>query len=93
MDIAYIGIVGLHRFSFDAPFSPGWEIGWRISDKFWHNGYATEAAKACLDYAREKRRKDAKGLLPTRAHRGARSQWARKYANSVNLLPYINPHS
>lgn len=50
----YIGYVGFHRFSFDAPFSPGWEIGWRISDKFWHKGYATEAAKACLDFAREK---------------------------------------
>lgn len=50
----FIGYVGFHRFNFDAPFSPGWEIGWRISDRFWHKGYATEAAKACLDYAREK---------------------------------------
>lgn len=51
---AFIGYVGFHRFIFDAPFSPGWEIGWRISDRFWHKGYAVEAAKACLDYAREK---------------------------------------
>lgn len=50
----FIGYVGFHRFNFDAPFSPGLEIGWRISDRFWHHGYATEAAKACLDYAREK---------------------------------------
>lgn len=50
----FIGYVGFHRFSFSAPFSPGWEIGWRISDRFWHKGYATEAAKACLNYAREK---------------------------------------
>ena len=50
----FIGYVGFHRFAFDAPFSPGWEIGWRISDRYWHKGYATEAAKACLDYAREK---------------------------------------
>lgn len=49
----FIGYVGFHRFTFDAQFSPGWEIGWRISDRFWHQGYATEAAKACLDYARE----------------------------------------
>lgn len=47
-------IVGFHRFTFDAPFSPGWEIGWRISDRFWHKGYATEAATACLSHAREK---------------------------------------
>lgn len=50
----FIGYVGFHRFTFDAPFSPGWEIGWRISDRFWHKGYATEAAKACLSHAREK---------------------------------------
>lgn len=49
----FIGYVGFHRFAFDAPFSPGWEIGWRISDKFWNKGYATEAAMACIKYARE----------------------------------------
>ena len=51
----FIGYVGFHRFTFDAPFSPNWEIGWRISDKFWHKGYATEAATACINYAREKK--------------------------------------
>ncbi len=50
----FIGYVGFHRFTFDVPFSPGWEIGWRISDKFWNKGYATEAAMACIKYAREK---------------------------------------
>jgi RimJ/RimL family protein N-acetyltransferase len=51
----FIGYVGFHRIAFDVPFSPNWEIGWRISDKYWHKGYATEAAKACINYAREKR--------------------------------------
>lgn len=50
----FIGYVGFYRFNFDTSFSPGWEIGWRISDRFWHKGYATEAAKACLNYARKK---------------------------------------
>lgn len=50
----FIGYVGFHRFTFNAPFSSGWGIGWRISDRFWHKGYASEAAGACLDYAREK---------------------------------------
>lgn len=50
----FIGYVGFHRFTFDAPFSPGWEIGWRLSDRFWHKGYATEAAKACINHAAEK---------------------------------------
>ena len=51
----FIGYVGFHRFAFDAPFSPRWEIGWRISDKFWNKGYATEAAMACIKYAQEKK--------------------------------------
>lgn len=50
----FIGYVGFHRFTFESPFSPGWEIGWRISDRFWHKGYASEAARACLDYACDK---------------------------------------
>lgn len=51
----FIGYTGFHRFTFDAPFSPNWEIGWRISDRFWHKGYATEAAAACIAFAREQR--------------------------------------
>lgn len=51
----FIGYVGFHRFSFDLPFSPNWEIGWRISDKYWHKGYASEAASACIRHARDNR--------------------------------------
>ena len=58
----FIGYVGFHRFTFNAPFSPGWEIGWRISDKFRNKGYATEAAMACIKYAR--RRKYAINYTP-----------------------------
>lgn len=52
-DGRFIGYVGLHHFDFDAPFSPGVEIGWRLAREYWDKGYATEAAKACLDYARK----------------------------------------
>lgn len=51
----FIGYVGFHRFDFDAEFSPGIEIGWRLARTYWNQGYATEAAKACLDYARRNR--------------------------------------
>lgn len=49
----FIGFVGLHHFDFDADFAPGVEIGWRLLPEYWGNGYATEMAGACLDYARE----------------------------------------
>lgn len=50
----FIGYTGFHRFDFEADFSPGIEIGWRLDDRHWNRGYATEAAQACLDYARKR---------------------------------------
>jgi len=36
--------------TFGSFFTPCVEIGWRIKKEDWGNGYATEAAKACLNY-------------------------------------------
>ena len=44
----FIGFTGLQRVSFDAPFLPAVEIGWRLAPAFWGKGYATEAAEAAL---------------------------------------------
>ncbi|HHG8515334.1 TPA: GNAT family N-acetyltransferase [Legionella pneumophila] len=46
-----IGFVGLFTATLQAHFTPAIEIGWRLSSKHWNQGYATEAAKAVLDYA------------------------------------------
>lgn len=46
----FIGFTGLNIPSFSAPFMPSIEIGWRLSDKHWGKGYATEAAHAVLNY-------------------------------------------
>lgn len=54
-DSLFIGYVGFHNFDFAAEFSPGVEIGWRLAREHWNNGYATEAAKACIDHARKLR--------------------------------------
>lgn len=51
----FIGYTGFHRFDFAAGFSPGVEIGWRLDSRYWNRGYATEAARACLDYAGKKK--------------------------------------
>ena len=49
----FIGFVGLHNPQVNLPFTPCTEIGWRLSNKYWGNGYATEAAHAALMYAFE----------------------------------------
>lgn len=50
-DHAFIGFTGLHNITFDVDFAPGIEIVWRLLPEYWGNGYAPEAATACLEYA------------------------------------------
>ena len=52
-EAALIGYVGLQRVSFQAPFVPAVEIGWRLAPAFWGRGYATEAARASLRHGFE----------------------------------------
>lgn len=50
---AWIGFIGLSYIDFEADFTPGVDIGWRLNQSAWGHGYATEGAKRCLEYARE----------------------------------------
>ena len=47
----FIGFIGLHSQPTQFDFSPCIEIGWRLAKDFWGQGYATEGAKAALEYA------------------------------------------
>jgi RimJ/RimL family protein N-acetyltransferase/predicted kinase len=44
----FVGFCGLSVPSFEAPFLPAVEIGWRLARTAWGRGLATEAARACL---------------------------------------------
>ncbi|GAC1374552.1 MAG: GNAT family N-acetyltransferase [Acidimicrobiales bacterium] len=48
---AFAGYVGLADATFDAPFTPAIEIGWRLGRPWWGRGIATEAARAALQFA------------------------------------------
>lgn len=49
----FAGFVGLSTPSFEAPFTPCVEVGWRLAFEHWGQGYAPEAARAVLRFAFE----------------------------------------
>src|SRR3954454_7549302 len=44
----FIGFIGLSVPSFDAPFMPCVELGYRLAFEHWGRGYATEGSRAAL---------------------------------------------
>jgi RimJ/RimL family protein N-acetyltransferase len=46
----FIGFVGLATPRFTAPFTPCIEIGWRLAAEHWGRGYATEGARAAIEF-------------------------------------------
>jgi RimJ/RimL family protein N-acetyltransferase len=49
----FAGFVGLARPSFEPPWGPCVEVGWRLAAEHWGKGYAPEAGAACLRFAWE----------------------------------------
>jgi RimJ/RimL family protein N-acetyltransferase len=46
----FAGFIGLSVPIFEAPFTPCIEVGWRLGAAHWNRGYATEGARAALDF-------------------------------------------
>jgi RimJ/RimL family protein N-acetyltransferase len=49
-DGMFLGQAGIGRFDYPVPGNPEVEIGWILAEHAWGQGYAPEAARACLDY-------------------------------------------
>ena len=49
--LPFAGTAVLKSVRFEAPFTPAIEVGWIFTPEAWHQGYATEAARALLAYA------------------------------------------
>lgn len=49
----FIGMTGIVPVLFEAEFAPAVEIGWRMRFESWGRGYAPEAARRVLEYARD----------------------------------------
>ena len=52
-DQSLIGTIGLGWKTFEADFTPTVDLGYRIGKSWWNQGFSTEGAAACLDYARQ----------------------------------------
>lgn len=48
---AFIGFIGLAVPGFEAPFLPGVEVGWRLAQEHWGQGFAPEGAAEALRFA------------------------------------------
>ena len=67
------GFVGLMVPAFEAHFTPCIEIGWRLARPYWGKGYATEAARAALDYAFDTLHADEVVAITVPANRPSRA--------------------
>jgi RimJ/RimL family protein N-acetyltransferase len=45
-----MGFIGLNYTDWESHFTPAVEVGWRLGSQYCGTGYATEGAKASLDY-------------------------------------------
>jgi RimJ/RimL family protein N-acetyltransferase len=69
----YIGFVGLAVPGFEAHFTPCVEIGWRLAQAHWGQGYATEAARAALAFGFENLRLEEIVSFTVQANRRSRA--------------------
>jgi len=49
----FIGFTGMLNQTYKSNFTPCVDIGWRLKKSAWNKGYATEAAKVCLEFAQK----------------------------------------
>ena len=87
----FIGFTGLNPTPPQLSFSPAIEIGWRLSDKYWGKGYATESAKEVLRFAFEELQLEE--IVSFTSVINIKSQAVMKRINMINTHSnFLHPH-
>jgi RimJ/RimL family protein N-acetyltransferase len=73
----FVGFAGLAVPTFDAPFTPCVEVGWRLAAEHWGRGYATEAAREAVRFGFERLALDEIVSFTVPANRRSRAVMAR----------------
>ena len=76
----FIGFTGLIYQTFQAPFTPAFEIGYRLARHAWGKGYATEAGREVLRYSF-----DEAGLAEIDLDDGSQNARSRAVMNKLGL--------
>ena len=86
-DGAFVGFTGLVWQTYDAPFTPALEVGWRLARSAWGHGYATEAATAALARGRS----EVGSVVSTTAVTNLRSQRVMQRLGMRRELEFDHP--
>lgn len=88
----FAGVVMLQEVEFTAAFTPAVEVGWVLQRPYWGNGYATEAARAALDYAFTVLKLDEVVAITTAANVQSRRVMERLGMTRDPSDDFCNPH-
>ncbi|MFK5879300.1 MAG: GNAT family N-acetyltransferase [Flavobacteriaceae bacterium] len=85
----FIGFIGLSLQTFEAEFTPCVDIGWRLKKSAWKKGFATEGAKACLDFAFKKL--NLKSVVAIAPELNQKSQQVMKKIGMIKSISFSHP--
>ncbi len=85
----FIGFIGLAFQDYKTDFTPAVDIGWRLKRSAWGKGYATEGAKACLEFAFNKLNLEA--IISTCTEKNSKSEHVMQKIGMQKLGEFNHP--
>ncbi len=89
---SFAGIILLQDVEFEAAFTPAREVGWLLMRDQWGKGYATEGARAALEYAFTVMKLDEVVALTTAINRASQRVMQRLGMTHDSNDDFDHPH-